>query len=135
MVLIALPAAVAARPGSAASSSALTLKAPGATAYGHEIDFAGRLSPAVQGTRVQLMRGSSFVAAAGTKADGSFVIRVAVARPGPFHAEAAGATSKPVTVKILPFLDASLVGARVAGSPLSLSAKLRPSYAGSLRIR
>ena len=135
MVLIAAPAAVAARTSSAAPAAALTLKAPGATTYGHQIDFAGRLSPAVGGTRVRLLRGDSFVAAAGTKADGSFVIKVAVARPGPFHAEAAGVASNPVTVKIVPFLDAALVGARVAGSPLALNAKLRPSYAGGLRIR
>jgi len=135
MVLIAAPAALTARTSSAAPAAALTLKAPGATTYGHQIDFAGRLSPAVGGTRVRLLRGDSFVAAAGTKADGSFVIKVAVARPGPFHAEAAGVASNPVTVKIVPFLDAALVGARVAGSPLALNAKLRPSYAGGLRIR
>jgi hypothetical protein len=135
MVLIAVPVAVAARSSSAASASTLTLKAPGATTYGHQIDFAGRLTPAVGGTRVRLLRGDSFVAASGTKPDGSFVIKVEVANPGPFHAEAAGVASTPVTVKIVPFLDASLVGARVAGSPLALTAKLRPSYAGSLRIR
>jgi hypothetical protein len=135
MVLIAVPAAATARTSSAASSSLLSLKGPGATTYGHQIDFVGRLSPAAGGTRVRLLRGDSFVAAAGTKSDGSFVIKVAVARPGPFHAEAAGVASNPVTVKIVPFLDTSLVGAKVAGSPLALTAKLRPSYAGSIRVR
>ena len=87
------------------------------------------------GTRVRLLRGATFVAAASTNADGSYKLKVAVARPGPFHAEAAGVSSPPVTVKIVPFLDASLLGAQVAGSPLSLTASLRPSYAGTLRVR
>jgi hypothetical protein len=135
-VLVAVPAAAAAQAGHSARTVALlTLKAPGATTYGHQIDFLGRLSPAVAGTRVTLRRGSAFVAATGTKADGSFHLKVEVARPGPFHAEAAGAASNAVTVRIFPFLDTALVGARVAGSPLSLTAKLRPSYAGKLRVR
>jgi L,D-transpeptidase catalytic domain len=116
-------------------ASALTLSGPGATTYGHEIDFVGKLSPGAEGTRVRLLRGSTFVAAAATNAAGVYKLKVKIARPGPFHAEAAGVASPPVTVRIVPFLDASLVGARVAGSPLSLSAKLRPTYAGALRVR
>jgi len=136
VVLIAVPAAAAARTGDAARAAAvLTLRAPGATTYGHQIDFTGRLYPAIAGKRVELRRGSTFVAATATRPDGSFGFKVAVARPGPFHAEAAGAESGPVIVRIVPFLDTSLVGPRVAGSPLSLSARLRPSYAGSLRVR
>jgi hypothetical protein len=131
-VLLAYPAA-AARPDT--SPATLTLTAPGATTYGHEIDFLGRLSTGVAGQRVRLLRGSSFVAATGTTAGGSFHFKVAIANPGPFHAEAAGVASPPVTVRIVPFLDTTLVGARVAGSPLALSAKLRPSYAGTLRVR
>jgi cell wall hydrolase len=135
-VLIALPAAAAARTDNVARPAALlTLAAPGATTYGHQIDFVGRLSPAVAGTRVVLRRGSSFVAATAARADGSFHLKVEVARPGPFHVEAAGAESAPLLVRIFPFLDTALVGARVAGSPLALSASLRPSYAGSLRVR
>ncbi len=113
----------------------LTLTAPGATTYGHQIDFRGRLTPAAPGIRVRLLRGTAFVTASTTNELGDFRFKVAIARPGPFHAEAAGAASRPVTVRIVPFLDAALVGPRVAGSPLSLTAKLRPSYAGSLRVR
>jgi lipoprotein-anchoring transpeptidase ErfK/SrfK len=131
-VLLAFPAAVS-RADTAPAT--LTLTGPGATTYGHEIDFVGRLTPAAAGTRVRLFRGTNFVTATATTATGSFVFKVAVANPGPFHAEAAGVASPPVTVRIVPFLDTSLVGARVAGSPLSLTAKLRPSYAGTLRVK
>jgi L,D-transpeptidase catalytic domain len=113
----------------------LTLKAPGATTYGHEIDFTGRLAPAAAGVHVRLLRGTVFVTSATTNAAGSFRFKVAVARPGPFHAEAAGIASRPVTVRIVPFLETALVGPRVAGSPLALNARLKPSYAGTLRVR
>jgi peptidoglycan hydrolase-like protein with peptidoglycan-binding domain len=138
-ILLAFPAA--ARPGDTPASTTttaaptLTLAGPGATTYGHEIDLVGRLSPASAGMRVRLLRGAVFVVATSTTADGSFRFKVAIARPGPFHAEAPGVASAPVTVRIVPFLDTVLVGPRVAGSPLSLSAKLRPSYAGTLRVR
>lgn len=132
-VLLAVPAAAAGSAGST-PAAALTLTAPGATTYGHEINFVGRLTPAVAGTRVRLLRGSTFVTAATTRADGGYTMKVKIANPGPFHAEATGVSSPPVTVRIVPFLDTAVVGARVAGSPLSLTAKLRPAYAGSLRI-
>jgi len=132
-VLIAVPAAAA---GTAATppGASLTLKAPGATTYGHQINFLGRLTPAAAGTPVRLLRGTTFVSSTLTKPGGSFTMKVKVAQPGPFHAEATGIASPPVTVRIVPFLDTSVVGARVAGSPLSLTARLRPMYAGSLRI-
>jgi L,D-transpeptidase catalytic domain/Putative peptidoglycan binding domain len=117
-----------------ADGSRLTLTAPGATTFGHRIDFRGRLTPSVRGTRVRLMRGTMFVAAAPTEPGGSFHFAVNVGRPGPYHAEAAGASSEPVTVRIVPFLDTRLVGARVAGSPLRLEAAVRPAYAGRLRV-
>ncbi len=138
-VLLAFPAA-AARPDNppptpTSPKPVLTLTGPGATTYGHQIDFLGRLTPAAPGTRVRLLRETTFVTAATTNALGGFQFKVAIAHPGPFHAEAAGIVSRPVTVRIVPFLDASLVGARVAGSPLALTVKLRPSYAGTLRVR
>jgi hypothetical protein len=130
--LIAVPTATAGSAGGAAT--ALTLAGPGATTFGHEITFAGRLTPGLAGTRVRLLRGSTFVTAGTTRGGGGYTLKVKVANPGPFHAEAAGASSPPVTVRIVPFLDTALVGARVAGSTLSLTAKLRPAYAGSLQI-
>jgi peptidoglycan hydrolase-like protein with peptidoglycan-binding domain len=138
-ILLAFPAAARADdnppPTTAPATPALSLAGPGATTYGHQIDFVGRLTPAVPGAHVRLLRGSVFVTTTSTNADGSFRFKVAIARPGPFRAEASGVASPPVTVRIVPFLDTSLVGPRVAGSPLSLNARLRPSYAGALRVR
>jgi lipoprotein-anchoring transpeptidase ErfK/SrfK len=130
-VLIAVPAAVA---GTDRKATTLTLTAPGATTYGHQINFLGRITPAVAGAHVRLLRGSTFVSSTTTRGDGSYTMKVKVAQPGPFHAQAAGVASNDVTVRIVPFLDTAIVGARVAGSPLSLTARLRPMYAGSLHI-
>src|SRR5438876_12459718 len=89
-ILLASPAVGLSDDGPTAT---LTLKGPGATTYGHEIDLVGRLSPAAAGVRVRLLRGSQFLTVATTTATGSFLFKVAVARPGPFHAEASGAAS------------------------------------------
>ncbi len=138
VVVLAFPAA--ARPDdpppptTTPAPPALTLAGPGTTTYGHEIDFVGRLAPAAGGVHVRLLRGTVFVASATTGAGGGFRFKVAIARPGPFQAEAAGVASPPVTVRIVPFLETTLVGPRVAGSPLSLNARLTPSYAGTLRV-
>ncbi len=133
----ALAVLAAGGPAAAGSGPAgeLTLSGPAATAYAHEVDFRGRLRPAAAGVRVELRRGRAFVAATATARDGSFRFHVRIGRPGPFTAQARALASAPVTVRIVPFLDAQLVGARVAGSPLALEARLRPSYAGALRVR
>ena len=39
----------------------LTLTGPPATLYGHRIELDGRLTPAVNGARIKLYRGNTFV--------------------------------------------------------------------------
>ncbi len=134
--MLVIAAAALAFPAAAAPADApeITLTAPGATTFGHRIDFRGRVAPPAPGTRVELRRGDTLVAAVPTDGAGAFHFVVQVGRPGPYVAVARGATSAPVTVRIVPFLDAKLVGPRVAGSPLTLRAALRPAYAGRLRV-
>jgi lipoprotein-anchoring transpeptidase ErfK/SrfK len=117
------------------AKSSLTLNAPGATTFGHVVDFAGRLSPKAPGTRVSLMRGKTAVAAMALKRDGSYRFQVELGRPGPFHTVAAGVSSKPVIVRIVPELRTKLVGSRVVGTPLTLVAQLYPAAAGDVRVR
>jgi len=133
VLLLAFPAA--ARPAANDIATSLTLSAPGSTTYGHQVDFVGRISPAAPGVHVRLLRGSTFVAGGYTNPDGSYRIQVDVARPGPFHAEASGIASPSVTVRIIPQLAVTIVGPRVAGSPLQLRATLTPNYAGAVRVR
>lgn len=113
----------------------LTLKAPKATRYLHKIDFVGHMTPAVRGARVHLYRGSTLVTSTRVRADGSFVVQVYLANPGPFQIRWLGARSNAVTVRIKPQLDAELSGSRVAGAPLHFSAVLEPAQAGRLRVQ
>jgi hypothetical protein len=108
------------------AETALTLQAPGATTFGHVVDFAGRLSPSAPGTRVSLMRGKTLVDAMALRRDGTYRFQVKLGRPGPFHTVAAGASSKPVVVRIVPRLRTKLMGSRVVGTPLTLEARLEP---------
>ena len=117
------------------AGTALTLQAPGATTFGHVVDFAGRLSPSAPGTRVSLMRGKTLVAAMALGRGGTYRFQVKLGRPGPFHTVAAGIPSKPVLVRIVPELRTRLVGSRVVGAPLALVARLQPDEAGDVRVR
>jgi hypothetical protein len=129
VVALACPAAANAQ------VSAVTLKAPGATHFGHRIEFVGRLSPSTPGMHVRILRDGTFVAAGTVRGDGTFDIPVRIGQPGPFVAIAGGVSSSPVTIRIVPELAASLVGSRVVGAPLTLVAKLQPAEAGALRVR
>jgi lipoprotein-anchoring transpeptidase ErfK/SrfK len=113
----------------------LTLKAPGATTYLHQIDFAGHITPAAPGARVRLMRGATTVTTTRVRRDGSYLFKVALANPGPFHVAWLSARSDDVTIRIRPRLRATLVGSQVVGAPLKLAATLEPTGAGRVRVQ
>jgi len=119
----------------AGPTATLTIKAPAATTFGHRVDFAGRLSPARPNARVRLLRGTAFIASTTLRRDGTYRFKVELGRPGPFYAVWNGVSSKAVIVKIHPKLQTALAGPRLAGSPLALTARLRPTSAGTLRVR
>jgi lipoprotein-anchoring transpeptidase ErfK/SrfK len=135
VVTIGIFVAAAAPAAAGPAVSTLTLNAPGATAFGHVVDFAGRLSPSAPGTRVSLMRGKTLVAAMAIKRGGTYRFQVSIGRPGPFHTTAAGVSSKAVLIRIVPELRTKLVGSRVVGEPLTLLARLQPHEAGDVRVR
>jgi L,D-transpeptidase-like protein/putative peptidoglycan binding protein len=130
--LVAWPAAAGALPGPAPT---LALKAPKATTYLHRIEFVGRLTPAGRDARVRLLRGSTLVATGKVRADGTFRIPVRLASPGPFHVTWLRIRSNDVTVRVHPRLEATLVGSRVVGAPLRLTATLDPAKAGLVRVQ
>jgi hypothetical protein len=133
--LLVLVFLVAWPPDAGAEAPTLTLKAPGATTYLHKVDFVGRLSPPAKSARVRLLRGATLVATAAVRRDGSFVIPVRIANPGPFRVAWLHATSPEVTVRIRPRLTTRLLGSRVAGAPLRLVASLDPASAGRVRVQ
>jgi hypothetical protein len=134
--LLAATAVLFSATASAADPAAtLTLRGPAATSYGHRVDFAGRLTPTVPGARIRLLRGSTFVAATSLRRDGTYLFKVQLGRPGPFHAVWNHVGSKPIVVRIHPKLETGLAGTRVAGRPLAFTARLTPASAGRLRVR
>jgi peptidoglycan hydrolase-like protein with peptidoglycan-binding domain len=121
--------------GSARPVAVLTLEGPKTTRFGHTVDFAGRLVPAVPGRQVRLYSGRAFVAATGVRKDGTYLFKVQVGRPGPFRAVTMGAFSRPVSVRVVPVLHAQVVGRRIAGEPLAVGVRLEPPAAGRIRVR
>ncbi len=133
LLLIAL--VVLAWPASAlAESATLTIKAPASTAFGRKIYFAGRLIPATAGATIRLYNGSRLVKRTALRGDGTYVIRLRVGSPGPFHVAWRDVNSAPLTVRLQPLLQTSLIGQRIVGSKLVLRAALQPEGAGILRI-
>jgi lipoprotein-anchoring transpeptidase ErfK/SrfK len=84
---------------------------------------------------MRLMRGATTVTTTRVRGDGSFVFKVELASPGPFHVGWLSARSNDVTVRIRPRLHASLVGTPVVGASLKLAATLEPSGAGRVRVQ
>jgi peptidoglycan hydrolase-like protein with peptidoglycan-binding domain len=113
----------------------LTLLGPKATTCGHTVDFRGRLTPAAEGAQVRLYSGSSYVNTTRLRADGSYHFRVSVGRPGPFKAVVGTVSSRPVTVRVHPFLHTELTGSRIAGERLAVAVRLEPPSAGRVHVR
>jgi PKD repeat protein len=112
----------------------LRLAGPGGAAFDARVRFRGSLTPALPGTRVVLVRGRRTIAAAKVARNGSFVLRVRIASPGPFRVRAAGIASPPVRVRIRPTLVARLTGGQTVGSRLRVEARVLPAGAGRLRV-
>jgi N-acetylmuramoyl-L-alanine amidase len=67
-----------------------------------------------------------------TRANGGFVVKAEVRSRGPFQARVAGLVSTEATLMLRPRIDARLVGSRIVGEPLRLTARSRPAAAGTL---
>jgi hypothetical protein len=136
LVAVILAVLAVGAPADAADPVAeLTLSGPRATRFNHPVDLVGRLTPVAPGGRVQLFRGRAFVAATPLRSNGTYRFHVRLGRPGPFHTVWQGTSSAPIVVRIHPLLDTRVSGARVAGTSLRFSARLRPVGAGRLHVR
>jgi hypothetical protein len=93
------------------------------------------LRPAARGFRVQIYRGSTYVTAAKVGATGRFHARVLLRSPGPYHARFGGVRSAARTVTLRPELQVNLPAVAPVGGALTLSPRLVPARAGSVRVR
>jgi PKD domain/Putative peptidoglycan binding domain/L,D-transpeptidase catalytic domain len=106
--------------------------APGRARYGSRGRFTGSIWPAVRRARVEVLGPSGRIARTRTGANGGFAVRARLQGTGPFHARIAGLQSAEARVLLRPRIDARLVGSRIVGEPLRLTATVRPAGAGTV---
>jgi N-acetylmuramoyl-L-alanine amidase len=118
------------------TSVSLSLRARGIARFGQKLRFGGRLVPALRGIRVTLYRGETPIGSARTRRDGGFALRGRVGTPDrQYTARYGGAFSNAVRLAVRPELDTGFHGSGQIGRPLAFAARVRPSIAGTLRVR
>jgi lipoprotein-anchoring transpeptidase ErfK/SrfK len=110
----------------------VTLGAPPRVRYGSRGRFTGSIWPAVRGARVEVAGPGGTIARTKTRANGGFKIAARVRSVGPFQVRVAGIASDPATVAVRPRIDAKLVGSRIVGEPLKLTARVLPAAGGTV---
>jgi lipoprotein-anchoring transpeptidase ErfK/SrfK len=114
---------------------ALTVHAGRVANFGGHLVFRGRLVPALRGARVRLVLGDRRVASGVTRRDGRFRIGAPIRAPGSYAVEYGGAVSRPVSVVVRPRIAVGFRGSGEARRPLLVVARVRPTAAGTLRLR
>jgi N-acetylmuramoyl-L-alanine amidase len=113
----------------------LALSAPRVADYGGAATLTGALRPAVRGARVQLYRAGTYVTSARVGANGRFRARILLRSPGPYHARFGALRSVARTIALRPELRASVQPIAPVGGALTVSPRLVPARAGSVRVR
>jgi len=117
-------------------AGSVTLVAPRRAAFGKPVALHGIALPATAGAPVALYSGSREVAVGRLRSNGSFRIALAhLSRSGPYVARTTLAASPPIAIGIRPEVTAAFAGSGAVGTPLALTAALRPAAAGRLRVR
>ncbi|HEY3206586.1 MAG TPA: PKD domain-containing protein [Gaiellaceae bacterium] len=110
----------------------VTFGVPTRARYGSRARFTGSIWPAVRRAHVEVLGPGGRIARTQTRANGGFVVRGRVRSTGPFRARVAGLASEQVTLLLRPRIDARLVGSRIVGEPLRLTARVQPAAAGTV---
>jgi hypothetical protein len=134
LVSLALPAAVADGSNPAPARVKLALWGQKSGVYGQAVVLHGLMVPAKPGARVRISRGGTVFAHARVGAKGGFKVTIRLKSPGPYRAGWYDAVSKKVSLTVRPRLEATLVGSRVVGQPLTLYAQLSPKVGGAIRV-
>ncbi len=117
-------------------SLGLTLAAPQVGRYQQLARFRGRLTPGQKGVPVALYRDGVRLGGGKTKRGGRFSLRGRVGTPDARYTVRYGdVVSNAVTLAVRPGLDTEFLGSGRIGRPLALTARERPSGAGTLTIR
>jgi PKD repeat protein len=112
----------------------LSLSAPSPVRYGRRVSFRGTLRPAQARATVMLTRDGHRIATAHTRRNGGFRVRARVRLPGVYEAAFGDVASNVRTVRVRPLLTVRVSGAPLVGSPLTVTARVRPARAGRIRV-
>jgi L,D-transpeptidase catalytic domain/Putative peptidoglycan binding domain/PKD domain len=117
-------------------SLGLTLSAPRVGRYQQLLRFHGRLHPAQKGVPIALYRDGVRLNGVKTTRGGRFSLRGRVGTPGAQYTVRYGdVLSNAVGLAVRPGLDTAFLGSGRIGRPLALTARERPSSAGTLTVR
>ena len=119
-------------PAASASSFALELTGPQRATFGDQVALRGKITPALVGAPVTILRDGAALGSAVTGAAGTFVFTTRAEAPATFSATAGELASQPLALAVRPHLTARVVGAGVVGRPLLVEARVEP--AGPLHV-
>ena len=117
------------------SSYSLTLRVPAAATWNEPVRLTGRLTPRRRDGQISVYRGTERVSTARLSLKGTFRVTTRLRDGGPYHARFESVLSSRRSIVVRPVLSASVQGPAVVGKPLTLSARLQPAAAGTLRVR
>ena len=119
----------------AAQQRTVSLAAPRTADFGAAATLTGVLRPAARGARVQVYRANTYVTSARVGPSGRFRARILLRSPGPYRVRFGNARSQARTIVLRPQLQAGLPPVALVGGTLTLSPKLVPARAGTVRVR
>jgi PKD repeat protein len=117
------------------TSAQLTLTGPKLATYAKRATFRGRMAPALRGAPITLYSGTTPVKTAKADRKGRFSFRIKQTVPQSYTAHFDVVASNAVSAPVRPALDIAIPRSGMIGRPLELRAKLRPSGAGTMKIR
>ncbi len=136
LVSLAFPAAVAAETAQAPQPAnvKLALWTQKVAVFGQRIVLHGVMVPAKPGARVRITLRGTIVGHARIGPKGGFKLVVRAKSGGPYRAGWYDAVSPKLFLTVRPRLDATLVGSKIVGQPLTLYAQLQPAGGGTIRV-
>jgi hypothetical protein len=119
-------------PAASASAFTLELTGPESATFGDVVVLRGKVTPALSGAPVTILRDGTAVGAVVTDGAGSFAFKTRIDGSATYAAVAGELVSQPLPITARPRLFARVVGSGIVGRPLRLEARVEP--AGSLRV-
>jgi hypothetical protein len=113
----------------------VSLAGPREGAFGTRLVLRGRIGAGWAAVPVQIYRGRTFVGRAETARGGAFRVPILLRRPGTYHARFGRVRSRPLAIRVVPRLTASIDRTAPLGGTLTVRATVEPSSAGRLEAR